>query len=137
MDRTKPQIARYLSAFVIGGLAYSLIEILWRGYTHWTMTLTGGFCMVMLMFISSLSLSLPMKWLLGALSITAVEFAVGCVVNLALGWGVWDYSDLPLNLFGQVSLLFTLVWFLLSIPGIFICQKLSTLPPFRRARQAR
>lgn len=124
-------IARYLLVFFIGAIAYSLIEIIWRGYTHWTMTLTGGLCMAMLMFISTLSLALPLKWLIGALSITAVEFTVGCVVNLALDWHVWDYSDLPLNLLGQISLPFTGVWFLLSIPAIFICQKLSMLPLFR------
>lgn len=120
----EPLIVHYLLAFIVGAVAYSLIEILWRGHTHWTMTLTGGLCMVILMLISGLSIALPLKWLLGALSITTVEFAVGCVVNLALGWGVWDYTDLPLNLLGQVSLPFTLVWFLLSIPGIFICQRL-------------
>ncbi len=120
----EPLIVHYLLAFIVGAVAYSLIEILWRGHTHWTMTLTGGLCMVILMLISGLSIALPLKWLLGALSITTIEFAVGCVVNLALGWGVWDYTDLPLNLLGQVSLPFTLVWFLLSIPGIFICQRL-------------
>lgn len=128
MDRLHPGVSHYLAAFFIGAFAYSLIEILWRGHTHWTMTLTGGICMVMLMFINTLSLALPLKWLIGALSITAVEFAVGCVVNLALGWGVWDYSDLPLNLFGQVSLLFTLVWFMLSIPGIALCRLLCSGP---------
>lgn len=114
----------YLLAFAIGAIVYSLIEIIWRGYTHWTMTLTGGFCMVVLMLISRSALPLPMQWLLGALSITAIEFAVGCIVNRWLHWEVWDYSALPLNLLGQVSLPFTLVWFLLSIPAIFICKKL-------------
>lgn len=132
MERSvTPQITHYLFVFVIGALAYSLIELLWRGYTHWTMTLTGGFCMALLMLISTLSLPLPLKWLLGALSITAVEFAVGCLVNRMLHWQVWDYSDLPFNLLGQISLPFTGVWFLLSIPGIFICQKLCYLPFFR------
>lgn len=131
------KLTLYGTAFTIGAAAYSLIEILWRGYTHWTMTITGGFCMVMLMFISTLSLARPLKWLLGAVSITAVEFAVGCIVNLRLGWAVWDYSDLPLNLFGQVSLLFTLVWFLLSIPAVFICEKLSSLPTFRHTQRYR
>ncbi len=25
-----------------------MVEILWRGYTHWTMTLTGGVCFLVL-----------------------------------------------------------------------------------------
>lgn len=111
----------YLLVFTIGALAYSMIEIIWRGYTHWTMTITGGICMALLLLISGLPIPLPLKWLMGALSITAVEFAVGCVVNRWLNWQVWDYSTLPFNLLGQISLPFTGVWFLLSIPGIALC----------------
>lgn len=116
-----PNFPQYLLVFIIGALLYSLIEIIWRGYTHWTMTLTGGFCMVLLLLISGLPVSLPIKWVMGALSITVIEFAVGCVVNRWLHWEVWDYSALPFNLLGQVSLPFTGVWFLLSIPGIALC----------------
>lgn len=50
------------------------------------------------------------------LSITFLEFITGCVVNLGLGWDVWNYADQPLNLMGQVCLGFTSLWFLLSIP---------------------
>ncbi len=124
--------ARYLLAFGIGAVVYSLLEILWRGYTHWTMTLTGGFCMVLLMFISAAPLALPLKWLAGAAAITLIEFTVGCIVNLALGWHVWDYSFLPLNLLGQISLIYSGLWFLLSIPAVYICEKLQTVP-FRGA----
>ena len=28
--------------FLLGAFVYSLLEIVCRGYTHWTMTLTGG-----------------------------------------------------------------------------------------------
>lgn len=122
MNQTKAiGVSQYLMVFLIGALLYSLIEITWRGYTHWTMTITGGLCMALLLLISGLPLPLPIKWLIGALSITLVEFAVGCVVNRWLHWQVWDYSDLPLNLLGQVCLPFTGIWFLLSIPGIGLC----------------
>ena len=33
--------------------------------------------------------------LIGAVGITILEFLTGCIVNLWLGWGVWDYSNLP------------------------------------------
>ena len=46
----------------------------------------------------------------GALIATAAEFVTGCVVNLWLGWGVWDYSALPGNLLGQICPQFTLLW---------------------------
>ena len=28
--------------FAMGGGTYGLIEVLWRGYTHWSMALLGG-----------------------------------------------------------------------------------------------
>lgn len=30
--------------FLFGGISYCLIEISWRGYTHWTMGIVGGLC---------------------------------------------------------------------------------------------
>ena len=115
--------------FSIGLLGYPVIELLWRGRTHWTMALAGGLSMLLLFWISRTALPLPLMWGLGALAITAVEFAIGYVVNVRLGWGVWDYSALPLNIAGQICLPFTLIWFVLSIPGIALCQYLERLSP--------
>ena len=50
--------------------------------------------------------------------ITAVEFLVGLVVNVWLKFNVWDYSKLPYNVMGQVCLLYTNLWFFLSLPAI-------------------
>lgn len=108
--------------FLLGAVGYPLIELLWRGRTHWTMSLAGGLAMVLLLQISRTALPLPLMWVAGALAITAVELAIGYVVNVRLGWAVWDYSALPLNLMGQICLPFTAVWLLLSIPGIALCQ---------------
>lgn len=108
--------------FLLGAVGYPLIELLWRGRTHWTMALAGGLAMVLLLQISHTALPLPLKWAFGALAITAVEFAIGYVVNIRLGWAVWDYSALPLNVMGQICLPFTAIWFILSIPGIALCQ---------------
>lgn len=55
---------------------------------------------------------------IGAIIITALEFIVGVIVNLILKWNIWDYSMLPFNILGQISLPFSLIWFLLS--GIII-----------------
>ncbi|MGM9647022.1 MAG: hypothetical protein ACI3YH_02690 [Eubacteriales bacterium] len=108
--------------FLLGAVGYPLIELAWRGRTHWTMSLAGGISMVLLLLISRAALPLPVLWILGALAITAVEFAIGCVVNLGLGWNIWDYSMLPMNLLGQICLPFTAVWFILSIPAVSLCQ---------------
>ena len=108
--------------FALGAVIYGLIEVVSRGYTHWTMALTGGAVMVLLNLINrSGRLNLFVRCLLGAAVITSLEFAVGMVVNVALGWNVWDYSDKAFNLYGQICPIFSLGWFFLSIPAFWIC----------------
>ena len=33
---------KYLILFLTGAMVYGIIEILWRGRTHWTMAVLGG-----------------------------------------------------------------------------------------------
>lgn len=107
--------------FMIGSLGYSLIEILWRGFTHWTMVLTGGLCFTLLYHLNNKLKRKPLirKCILGAGLITLVEFMVGCIVNLWLKWNVWDYSRCRFNLCGQICLLYSSLWFLLCMPLCF------------------
>jgi hypothetical protein len=104
--------------FALGGCAYGLLEVLWRGYTHWTMTALGGGLFVAL---GKLNRALPRKTpllarcLLGGATVTGAEFATGCLVNLKLGMHVWDYSNMPLQIKGQVCLPYSLLWGALSM----------------------
>ena len=43
---TPKSILEHLLFAVIGGVTYMLIEIAWRGYTHWSMGVLGGVCFV-------------------------------------------------------------------------------------------
>ena len=109
--------------FICGALGYGSIELLWRGHTHWTMLLLGGVCLYLIYLISTrMADTLWKKVLMCALVVTSLEFAVGCLVNLRLGWEVWDYSTLPLNLMGQICPAFSAMWLLLSIPCIYFCR---------------
>ena len=110
-----------LPVFALGSILYGLTEILWRGWTHWTMLLCGGICFTLMYLVSGSELSLVKKWLLSTCIITTVEFVAGCIVNLRLHWQVWDYSSLPFNLLGQICPRFILMWFALSIPGVALC----------------
>ena len=110
-----------LPVFALGSILYGLTEILWRGWTHWTMLLCGGICFTLMYLVSGSELSLVKKWLLSTCIITTVEFVAGCIVNLRLHWQVWDYSSLPVNLLGQICPRFILMWFALSIPGVALC----------------
>lgn len=114
--------SQYLFAFLMGFFLYSLVEIVGRGYTHWTMALTGGMILAMLYAVNSRSsVTLLRSCFLGAVMTTAVELAVGIYDNIIMHWRVWDYSDMPLNLFGQICLPFSCFWFILCIPARYIC----------------
>lgn len=116
-------IVRELVLFLIGGAAYCGIEILFRGYTHWSMYILGGLCFVIIGLINELltwKIPLISQMFISSIVITVLEFITGCIVNLWLGIGVWDYSEQPYNLLGQICLLFTNLWFLLSLVGIFL-----------------
>ena len=113
--------------FLTGCFVYSLLEISSRGFTHWTMTLTGGLILTILyeMFTHLKKVPLWQKCILGSLIITAVEFTVGVTVNIIFGWNVWNYSDMPLNILGQICLPFTVLWFFLCIPAAFVCNAIQ------------
>ena len=99
--------------FLLGAAAYGMIEVLFRGYTHWTMVITGGACVLTLYYLQDWLLAQPLVIgaLTGAVIITIYEFCVGLIVNRYLGWEVWDYSSMACNVLGQICPAFTLVWF--------------------------
>ena len=114
---------KYLFLGVIGSIVYMSLEILWRGYTHWTMGMLGGICFICLGLINELlswETPLVLQMLIGSTIITILEFITGCIVNIWLGWNVWDYSNLPLNLLGQICLPFSILWYFISAIGIVI-----------------
>ncbi len=104
-----------------GGICYGLIEMIYRGRTHYSMVIAGGICFAAIVFVDDRlggRLSLITLSLIGGLIITSVELIFGAVFNLWLGMGVWDYSSTPLNLFGQVCLPFSLIWVAISAGAI-------------------
>ena len=123
MDKSLKELFKAVILFLIGGLAYCGIEILWRGHTHWTMGVLGGFCFVI---IGGLNNYIPWEMKLwkqavtGSLIVTSCEFVAGIILNLFLGLHIWDYSNVPFNLLGQICLPFTALWFFLSIICIFV-----------------
>ena len=57
---------------------------------------------------------------ISAIGITSIEFISGIIINLWLSLNVWDYSNIPFNLFGQVCLKYTVIWFFLSLAAILL-----------------
>ncbi|MDR3278330.1 MAG: putative ABC transporter permease [Oscillospiraceae bacterium] len=118
-----PRVLKYPALFSLGGSLYPALELLFRGYTHWTMAVAGGVCLPLLYAIAVKSrVPLPMKWFAGGAAITAVEFVTGFTVNILLGWNVWSYADAAYNVMGQICLPFSLLWVLLSAPAMWMCE---------------
>ena len=114
---------KYLFLADVGGVLYVLIELAWRGWSHWTMFILGGICFIYLGLINEiLSWNTPLwqQILIGTAGITALEFLTGCIVNLWLEWGIWDYSGMPGNILGQICPQYMLLWFPVSLAGIIL-----------------
>lgn len=98
--------------FGLGAFLYCLLEILWRGRTHWSMFVAGGLCFLSIGGIARRfkRACLLYKCILGSIIITTVEFVFGCIFNLWMRLNVWDYSRIPFNIGGQVCLLYSVLW---------------------------
>lgn len=117
------QYLKYLILDGIGGLLYIGLELAWRGYSHWTMFILGGICFVLIGAVNEVIPWCMQLWkqiFIGVLIITGSEFLVGCIVNLWLGWNVWDYSGLPGNILGQICILYILLWLPVALVAIVL-----------------
>ena len=108
----------------MGGTLYYLLEILMRGWSHWTMAVCGGLCLLFIYYVNCrfTHLSLLLRAILSTVIITAVELTAGCLLNIGLGLAIWNYSQHRFNLLGQISLYASARWLLLSIPVCIGCR---------------
>ena len=114
---------KYAFLFLIGGFAYGGIELISRGFSHISMFIAGGICFILIGLLNqgySWNMSLLSQMVISAVIITSVEFVIGLIVNVWLNLNVWDYSNKPYNFMGQICLLYTNFWFLLSLLAIFL-----------------
>ena len=110
-----------------GGTVYFLLEVAYKTATghperiSWTMLVLA---VVLCIPVERAGYQLPWDcplWLQAlccAALVTVTEFVAGCVLNLWLGLDIWDYSALPLHLYGQVCLPFSLAWWVLCFAFI-------------------
>lgn len=122
-------LEKYLFLFCFGGLGYGFIEILFRGYTHWSMIITGGSAFLCLYLIdkSFEYTSIYKKAFTGALVITILELTVGLVVNKTFNLGVWDYTNTPVNFLGIISLPFCVCWYGISYIALKIFNTINKI----------
>lgn len=111
----------YFSLFNLYGVIYVLIEILYRGYSHWSMFLLGGICGILIGLINEIiswEMSFIFQCFIGGCIVTSLELLIGYIVNIKLGLNIWDYSNMWGNYLGQICPLFSSLWCILS--GIVI-----------------
>ena len=114
-----PAFLQQAAIFLAGGTGYVGLELCWRGRSHGSMFLAGGLCLVLIgkMEEKHPRLSQPLRILAGAGIITAVELATGLVWNR--GYTVWDYRQMPANLWGQICPAYCLLWLPVSAAAGF------------------
>lgn len=116
-------LLKYVFLLCVGGIVYCMLEHIFRGRSHWSMFIVGGIAFILCGLLNEFfpwELPLATQMLVCCITITWIEFLSGIVLNVYLGLNVWDYSDLPFNILGQICPQFTALWFLLGGVAIIL-----------------
>ena len=108
--------------FLIGGIGYPCIEMLYRaGHTHWTMAIIGGTAFLGIIDINLLlrKNSIFIRTIISTILVILIEFLSGIIVNILFKMQVWDYSHMQFNIYGQICLEFSFYWLWLCF-GIIV-----------------
>lgn len=117
-----------IGLFLSCGLIYYMIELTYRGYSHWSMFLLSGFIAVCLIDpinnILSFECDYIIQILVSTVLCTLAEGISGVVLNIWLRFNVWDYSRMKFGtfFFGQCNIVFCFAWaFIIGTFAIFYC----------------
>lgn len=117
------KLSELVFLFGVGGCIYYSFELIFRGFSHWTMFVLGGICLLFCWIQGKMVEWKDPLWrqvLRCIIFITAMEFITGLIVNKWLNYNVWDYTNQPLQLFGQICLPFIIIFSGLSLAGIIL-----------------
>ena len=117
------RLLEYSFLWVLGGTLSYAFELIFRGFSHWSMFVLGGICMVFFAWqgrSECFSKPLWIQVVRCTIFVTACEFITGLIVNKCLKLAVWDYSDQPFQLFGQICLPFAVIFSGLCAAGILV-----------------
>ena len=94
------KLSEYLLLWALGGSFYYAFEVFFRGFSHWSMFVLGGFCLI---FCAQQGIwthwSAPL-W--------------------KMHWNVWDYTGMPFQFMGQICLPFAVIFSGLCAAGILM-----------------
>ena len=122
-------ISEYLVLWAVGGCIYYGIEVLFRGFSHISMFMLGGLCMQFFTWQGRLTEwqdALPRQITRCTIFVVSMEFITGIIVNKWYHLAVWDYSDMPLQLWGQICLPLRL-FFLFYVLWVSFCPDICSI----------
>ena len=117
------RIIEYIFLVLLGGSLYYAFEVAFRGFSHWTMFLLGGLCLWFCTWQGMVTKWEDPLWrqvVRCIFFVTCCEFITGIIVNKWMHWAVWDYSDQPFQLCGQICVPFMIIFSALCVLGIFL-----------------
>lgn len=117
------RLMEYVFLWTLGGSLYYSFEMLFRGFSHMSMFVLGGICMVFFAVQGRAMCWREPMWIQVircTIFVTACEFITGIIVNKWMRLAVWDYSDQPFQLFGQICLPFATIFSALCAAGIIL-----------------
>lgn len=114
----------YKILFLIGGSLYYIIEMLYRGHSHYSMIILGGLCFVLIGKLNEeffeWDTPLLVQGIIGSIIITTLELATGIIVNLHFGLNVWNYSERAFNVLGQICPFYSFLWIIASMIAVIL-----------------
>lgn len=113
------QLLKYAFLFWFGGSFYVTLEVFYRARSHFSMFILAGVVFILVGLLNEIwswEFSILKQIAIGTFMATVLEFFTGVLVNIILGWNVWDYSNLKWNLCSQIAPQFVLLW----IPLVFL-----------------
>ena len=117
------QIIKNIILFILFGCFYVTIEIFFRGYSYPLMFLVAGIASVLIDKLNnkiSWDMPLPLQIIIGTFIILALELSSGLFALHVLGVRMWDYRNMPWNMFeGLLCPQFALIWMIMTL-GIIV-----------------
>lgn len=121
-------VNKILFLFCFGFMAYITIEVLYRGYSYPLMGVCGGLAFILIDRINdkiSWDIDILIQGIMGSAIITSFEFIIGELSLHNILPVMWDYSTTPLNFKGIICVPFSLIWIVLSIITIILCDAIN------------
>ena len=122
------KVLKILAIWFLMGMVYFVIEGIWRipkgGYANISMLAVGGLCGLLIGSINQIpkfyNMSVWRQSIIGTAVVLIIEYISGYILNIKMGLDIWDYSDMVLNVNGQICLEFALIWFLLMPAAVWL-----------------